>query len=228
MQSLTHTTFTTSEQHKESTNARLTKDHKDTVKVIQFLFDKKPFQTDDELRSIVTGQAAQSSVNVENAKKIGQKILEEMTDKPVADLTFQKSSQAVTMGTSSALKIGEEVVHVDPQLLFQRLLTVAQDNTRKLEEIFRHELTSISTSLFDQNGLLREANKHTLAQYLWSEDRVPDPPPARVRHIIDGGSLLHRLPWPRGSSYRELADMYVHLVSTKYPDATVVFSFSFQ
>lgn len=130
MQGLTQTAFTTSEQHKESTKARLVQDHKDTIKVIQFLSDKNPFHADEQLRSIVTGQAAEKSVNVDTAKDIGQNIMEDMTDKPVSDVTFKKNNQAVTMATSSAVKIGQEVVHVDPQLLFQRLLTVVRDEQR--------------------------------------------------------------------------------------------------
>ncbi|KAK7491791.1 hypothetical protein BaRGS_00017047 [Batillaria attramentaria] len=97
----------------------------------------------------------------------------------------------------------------------------------RLEDIFNHELTSLPTSLFDMNGFPRETNKHTLAEFLWSGDNVPATPPRaqsheNVKQILDGGSLLHRLP-PRGSSYRELIEMYVTFVSRKYTDATIIF-----
>lgn len=53
---------------------------------------------------------------------------------------------------------------------------------------------------------------------------MPAPPHSQdVKHILDGGSLLHRLPWPRESSYRELTEMYVAFVSRKYTDATIIF-----
>lgn len=129
------------------------------------------------------------------------------------------------MAVKSDLKIGQEAVQVDPQLLFQRLLQVARDDTDRLHEIFQHELTSLPTSLFDGSGFPGETNKHTLAEFLWSsEESTPASLPSEnIKYILDGGSLLHRLPWPKGSSYTDLVEMYVNFVSRKYKDANIIF-----
>ena len=62
-----------------------------------------------------------------------------MEGNPVASYIFRKKDQAVTMDTKSTIKIQDEYVHVDPQLLFQRLLTVGTKNG-ELQNVFDHEL----------------------------------------------------------------------------------------
>ena len=47
------------------------------------------------------------------------------------------------MSLSTSVTIEQERVYVDPQLLFQRLLTVARATENDLMEAFRHELCSI-------------------------------------------------------------------------------------
>ena len=64
------------------------------------------------------------------------------------------------MSTKPTVKIGGERVSVDPQLLFQRLLHVAGGDMSKLDQIFKHELTALPSSLFDDSGFMRESGKH--------------------------------------------------------------------
>ena len=63
-----------------------------------------------------------------------------------------------------------------------------------------------------------------MAQYLWSSTaQVNAELPDHVCFVIDGGSLLHRVPWPHGSSYNELIQMYIDFVIRVYKKGTVVF-----
>jgi hypothetical protein len=41
--------------------------------------------------------------------------------------------------------------------------------------------------------------------------------------ILDGGSLLHHLPWTKGKRYEKLCQMYVDFIIAKYGSATIVF-----
>ena len=42
--------------------------------------------------------------------------------------------------------------------------------------------------------------------------------------MLDGGALLHRVPWPRGSpTYKVVCDLYCTYVQKKYGRAIVVF-----
>ena len=49
-----------------------------------------------------------------------------MAGKSIGEFTFRKVNQAVTLGSLSTVKIKGEHVNIDPQLLFQRLLTVRE------------------------------------------------------------------------------------------------------
>ena len=209
MQSLTNTVHATSVQHKDSSQARQSRDQKDTAKLNTYLANKNPFDSDDKLRSIVTGKEADESVNAYNAKVIGEMILKDFTLKSASEVSFKRSNQATTMKSTSSLKLKNgEVVQFDSQLLFQRLLAVVANERGGVQDIFQYELTTMPTSLFDDNGFMRDANKHTLAEYLWSENEVTSNPPVPgSTHVIDGGSLIHLLPWPRGSTYLQLAQM---------------------
>ena len=128
MQQLTNVNYSTSEQHKEATYARVARDVKDTQEVLLNLPQRSPFTAETSLRNITTGVTAAPSVNVHESKSIGKHILASMGGNPVASYIFQKKDQAATMDTKSTIKIQDEHEHVDPQLLFQRLVTVGTKN----------------------------------------------------------------------------------------------------
>ena len=98
----------------------------------------------------------------------------------------------------------------EPHILFQKL-AVAAERTDKIdpETIFKHELTTIPKALAETPELLHEAQKSTLADTLWTTANpnaasIPD----NVRYVLDGGALLHRIPWSRGASYESILETY--------------------
>ena len=108
--------------------------------------------------------------------------------------------------------------------MFQKL-AVAAERTDKIdpETIFKHELTTIPKALAETPELLHEAQKSTLADAIWStvnqnEASIPDD----IRYVIDGGALLHRIPWSRGSSYESIIETYSKFVTTNYGKAVVI------
>ena len=64
-------------------------------------------------------------MNVDIAEQVGKNILLTMIGVNVLEYTFKRKSQAVTLGSQTAVMIQGEAVQVDPQLLFQRLSIVA-------------------------------------------------------------------------------------------------------
>ena len=44
-----------------------------------------------------------------------------------------------------------------------------------------------------------------------------------VQYVLDGGALLQRIPWSRGSTYGDICHQYIEYVAGKYKDAIVVF-----
>ena len=51
---------------------------------------------------------------------------------------------------------------------------------------------------------------------------APPPPTQEMNYVLDGGSLLYRLPWPRGTTFDSICTMYVNYIK-KFPQPTIVF-----
>ena len=126
----------------------MARDSKDTQEVLLYLSQVSPFTAEASLRNIATGVTAPPSVNVHKSKTIGNRILASMEGESVASYIFRKKDQAVTVETKSSIKIQDEHVHVDPQLLFQRLVIIGTNNGQ-LQKVFDHELCHYPPALFD-------------------------------------------------------------------------------
>ena len=221
MQNLTGETFITSEQHKETSKARMEKDYQDVQSLIQYLAPRNPFSP--TLRNIATGMAAHPSVNCDIAKEVGDQILNSMIGQKVAAYTFHKRNQAVTMSKEASVKIKDEVVHIDPMLLFQRLV-IAGTRCGDLNEVFKHELCSYPPAMFESPLMMKEAHKASLADSIWSSEIEAAPKPQeQVLFVLDGGALLHRIPWTKGSTFEDILGMYTAYITHRYHRATAVF-----
>lgn len=100
-------------------------------------------------------------------------------------------------------------IDVDPQLMFQRLIAAANGLVENATDAFKHELSSFPSSLFDNNGLPRGSCKSPLADAIWSlatceADNTPD---ESEQHVIDGGSLLQRIPWRSESTFKDICHL---------------------
>ena len=225
MQEVTNITYNTSEQHKETSQARLQRDLKDSLKILEYLLARNPFDNRMELMSIDTGEIAVATVNVDQAKKIGHDILESMCGNPTKDYTFKKKETAITMKARSTVQIDGEIIAVDPLLMFQRLITAVRGlgSELDLETAFTYELCTFPPALIESDGLLREANKPQIANSIWSSIG-PDVAslPDSVSYVLDGGSLLHRISWAKGQTYNEICDSYVDYVIKRYGEGTTV------
>ena len=73
--------------------------------------------------------------------------------------------------------------------------------------------------------MFRPADKTALANAIWSlgncsiQEQISD----SVKYVIDGGSLLQRLPWTYGETFGGICKNYVEHVKRKYCSASVVF-----
>lgn len=223
MQELTSVIYAPSEQHKEVSDARKEKDMADTKEILSFLTLRNPFHENPALHSLVTGVTAADSVNVDSALSVGEKILNDLDGKNVLQHSFRKKDQVVTLRSSSAVSIKEDVIHIDPQLLFQRLVTAGKQ-TDNLEDVFQYELCSYPPALFESKWTPRLANKASLADTLWKSMPGDMPvPTGEALYILDGGALLHRVPWQRGLTYDEICQQYVRYVGNHYGSPTIVF-----
>ena len=78
MQDFKNLTYTTSDQHKETIDARLNRDIHDLAMINSRLIPFTPFSEDRSLRNIVTGIKAPSDTNVHEYKAVGMKIINEI------------------------------------------------------------------------------------------------------------------------------------------------------
>ncbi|KAL8582347.1 hypothetical protein ACOMHN_037104 [Nucella lapillus] len=137
----------------------------------------------------------------------------------LSGITFTTSEQH-----KETVRVNDEPIIIDPILLSKRLLKIAQSTPETIPSLFKYEMTNLPCALFDASGLRRLASKSTLAEYLWSSAKEDTTlPNENINFVLDGGSLLHKLPWQRGSTYNQLAEMYAEFVARKYKKATIVF-----
>ena len=224
MQQLTSVKYATSEQHKDLSKARQARDIADTNKLVSVLAERNPFEESPSLQNIVTGVATREDVNVELAEEVGQKILEDMTGNNVNQYVFRNRNQVITPESKSTIKIDGEKVNIDPQLLFQRLV-IAGTQATNLLDAFQYELCSYPPALFETKHVLLKANKPALAKAIW--DLIPqgDRPdkPSNCQYVLDGGALLHRIPWQIGDTYKSILQRYTSYVKKRYGKAVIVF-----
>jgi hypothetical protein len=224
MQQLTSVLYSTSEQHKDLSKARKGRDMADTNKLVAILAERNPFEDSPSLQNIVTGVATREDVNVEQAEQVGQKILSDMTGQHVQQYVFRKKNQVITPESKSTIRINGEKVNIDPQLLFQRLV-IAGTQAKNLLDAFQYELCSYPPALFETKHVLLKANKPSLGQAIWAT--VPQGEqqsiPSNCQYVLDGGALLHRIPWQIGETFKSILDRYVSYVMRHYRKAVVIF-----
>ncbi len=116
----------------------------------------------------------------------------------------------------------------DPQLLFWRIIMVAGRMTENIGRHFRYELCGYPSSLFDASKLFREANKPILAYSIWTAGRGAEMPTQDeeddvICHVLDGGSLIQRLPWKSDYTSKCICKNYVDYVQRKYTNPIILF-----
>lgn len=66
-----------------------------------------------------------------------------------------------------------------------------------------------------KQGLFLPANKPQLAKATWKAVPHNDVPEGDM-YVLDGGALLHRLPWEIGKTYWEMVENYTGYVQKHY------------
>ena len=150
--------------------------------------------------------------------------MDSMTGIPVAQYTFKRSDQVTTLQSKSSVRVRGQPIHVNPELMFQRLV-VAFNTIDNRQALFRFELCSYSSALFDDTLMPRAPPKAVLTNAIWT--RLPPDiagPTGEVQHELDGMSLLHRITWRHGfPTYQDICPLYCDYVSRNLGPTIVVF-----
>ena len=112
-----------------------------------------PFDGVQSLVNTVHGVVADKSSNVDEFYSVGTSIINKMSGQKVFDYTFKRKDAVKTM--SSKTKTGKNnEIDIDPALLFQRLLVVADVSTVNPNDVFSCELCSYPPAIFETPILL--------------------------------------------------------------------------
>ena len=226
MSTLTNHQHQTSEQHIELRASRLKRDNSDLMKVQKWFKDHNPFeQSESNLKSIYSGVVASSDsgINCHEIEQVGEKIQKSLDGKNLQTAIIKKKDMAKTLeNLKCGIVIEEEVIHINPMVMFARLMLILQRETNPAP-YFSYELTPVPTSLFSGNNSMRKANKALLTKAIVS--KIP-PRPTNVLntdYVIDGGGLLHRVRWLPNQTYGEVVCQYQKYINLKFGRCNIVF-----
>lgn len=213
MQELTGTYHSIGEQntHKDLLEARQKRDRRDTCTILEFFEHHRIFGDLEDLYDIATGVGSTRTANPHDAEDVGKEIIARMEGQDALKYSFRRRDQTDTLGQKVSISACEKV-SVDLQLLFQRLVIIANNSDTNLADVFKYELSPHPPALFDKSGMFHEPNKPQLTEALTkmiTREELSRPPQDALFSIVDGGSLLQRLPWSRGESFQEIVGKYV-------------------
>ena len=138
MQDFNNLTYTTSDQHKETTDAHLDWDIHDLAKINSGLIPFTSFSEDRSLQNIVTGIEAPSDTYVHKYKAVGMNIFNTMVSQAAFQYSFKRKDRATTLGHSSSVPIVPDRT-IDPALLFQSFIVVSQTGDLSMQELMKHQ-----------------------------------------------------------------------------------------
>lgn len=120
------------------------------------------------MRNSETGMIAGNDANADAAKSIGEK-KQSMAGQLVSEISFQRKDQVVPLDIKETSNSNvTQVSQIDPQLMFHMLTAVGSETLNTTAELFQYELSSFPSSMFEANGLLKQAAKATLGEAMWS------------------------------------------------------------
>lgn len=150
--------FNKSHQRSDSTDARIERDGIDVKRLVDFFKEHSPFPDTDAIMSIATGITGDKSINCYNAFEEGLKVMKKIEGKNVRELKLLRKDKINSLlAKNNKIKIHDNVIPVDPLLLFQRIC-VLKKTDYELKTYMNYELAPYPLALFE-DGQLRKTKK---------------------------------------------------------------------
>ena len=210
-----------SDQHKDSSFSRMHIDAK-AVRVFNAFFDEHNPLSFTELASISTGLIADQSVDTLDAFDKGIKVMDKVYESKTnfRDIKLTKENKVITLQhMNCTVKIHDDVVAVDPNDIFQRILLMNLSN-EELKDMFLYELSPFPQSLFDIYGF-RKNTKSQLYDF-FNQCNTNLRNKDEFAYIIDGGWLIHQFKWTTGSKFVNIVNSYVNFLKNNYGNSIYV------
>lgn len=193
----------------------------DIEKISSWFAKHPPFLDFARVVSISSGVIGEENVNCHTAYSVGSSAFSSSTNKRYGDVKVKRSEgvKLLTLETSSISKESKGVV-VDPLALFNRL-SLMRATDEEWKDYLKYELSPLPPSLFDTGGMHKTA-KSTLYKIFQTSNNLKDF--SKCHFVIDGGFLLHRIPWPLNQTYEHIYKLYMDYIERHYSkNCTVVF-----
>ena len=91
----------------------------------------------------------------------------------------------------------------------------------------KYELAQYPTSLFNDAGFIRDSKKNELGNHIAEEniihDVISDISSQSWKKVVDGGMLLHKLPWQIGNTFSSIQHSYVKHVDDMGKGIHIIF-----
>ena len=165
-------------------------------------------------------------VTAKGPKILGKKIPAALDNTAYKNASIKRKDQIKTLKflqhDKTVSKTGGAAFH--SYAVFNRMITVAvrEDN---IEEFFHYELTQEPMSLF-KNGMMKKPDKPSMRKVIMPEEEAikKDDIKSCDTYVLDGGALIHRVRWPKGTKFIIIAETYVKNIRKNYRlNVTVIF-----
>ena len=207
---------------------RRNKDNDDCQKFFEWIEVRNPFNmVDNNLHSLSTGCVSikgNDRVNCDDAECIGASVQKKLDDTLFTEAKIKKKDLIISLDTLTNSPLDadtKDAVSVNPTLLFTRLAAIAE-REENVEQYFDYELNHQALSLF-KNDLMRKLDKAALRRSLLPDKDVTTVDVSKVQYVLDGGALLHKVPWSKGMVFNKVTEAYVSYVRRHYGRAKLVF-----
>ncbi|GFQ81080.1 uncharacterized protein TNCT_76771 [Trichonephila clavata] len=147
----------------------------------------------DAIISIATGITGDKDINCYDAFEQGLTVMKKTEGQNLRELKLSRKDKINPFwAKNSKIKIREDVITVEPLLLFQRIF-VLKKTDEELQNYMNYELAPYPLCLFE-DGELGKTKKSTFYE-LFAEISINLKSVENVHYVIDGGMLLHRCRW---------------------------------
>lgn len=119
---------------------------------------------------------------------------------------------------NSSIKVYNEVIPIDPLLLFQRI-SFTKKSDEELRDYLKYELAPYPLSIFNELGM-RKSQKSLMYQMFKNTDINMEL--KNYTCVVDGGYLLHRVVWPSNQTFGYICDTYESYVKEHYGEKSII------
>ncbi|GBN59827.1 hypothetical protein AVEN_191614-1 [Araneus ventricosus] len=178
----------TTDKHANTSDSRVKRDTEDIKKLLEWFLLHDSFPVVENIISIASGVVGDEKINCHNAREVGITSMTRMFGQTFNNIKLKRVDKVLSLLIiSSAIKVHDEKVPIDPVLLFQRM-SITKSFEDELQTFFKYELAHYPLSLFDAIGM-RKTQKSAIYDCFHCVNVEIDN--TNTTYIIDGGYLLH-------------------------------------